>query len=172
MGFNPSIPDYTITDNYPVVVGQYARSVNNLRHRSTARITLPTSIHGDKLVRLTTHLLASILINGAAVLTVALGWMIVSDHRTVVAEHEAAATSMQRILELQNIGLLQGAGLDPRNPDWYPVTQVSRPDGDCVRLLDDHGQLLRSACRGPEKRHHHRRISGYALPHVLSADRS
>lgn len=99
-------------------------------------------------MRLSTHLLARILLSGSGVLLATLLWLITSGHRNVQDDLARAAASMERILELQFVGPTQGAGMTPRFPDWYPVTQVPRPDGACIRLFDDSGELLRSACRG------------------------
>ncbi|MEM7541387.1 MAG: histidine kinase [Pseudomonadota bacterium] len=60
----------------------------------------------------------------------------------------SAATSMERILNLQSVGLLQGIGLEPRYIDWYPLTQVSLPEATCVRLIRNHVHTLHRTCRG------------------------
>ena len=99
-------------------------------------------------VRLTTYLFARILLNGGVVLAAALAWSLFADHRDARGALEAAASAMQRILALQATGVTQGAALQPRFPDWYPVTRVARPDGACVRLRGADGALLRSECRG------------------------
>ena len=99
-------------------------------------------------VRLTTYLFARILLNGGVVLAGALAWSLSVDHRDSRDALETAASAMQRILALQATGVTQGAALQPRFPDWYPVTRVARPDGACVRLRGADGALLRSACRG------------------------
>ncbi len=99
-------------------------------------------------MRLSSHLLVTVLASGCAVLALAVGWLLFSEHRTTQQSLEKAASAMQRILELQHIGPAQGISLGPRFPDWYPVTRVSRPPGACVRLLTADGTLLRSECHG------------------------
>ncbi|MGE0484013.1 MAG: ATP-binding protein [Gammaproteobacteria bacterium] len=102
-------------------------------------------------MRLNTWLLGRILVNGGLVLTVALAWHLSTIHQASRGATERAASAMQRILELQAVGLAQNAGMSPRFPDFYPVTRVERPDGTCVRLLDAAGRQLYGECRG-----HHR----------------
>ncbi|MCB1745577.1 MAG: hypothetical protein H6977_07945 [Gammaproteobacteria bacterium] len=99
-------------------------------------------------MRLTTYLLGRILVNGGLVLAVALAWHLATIHTASREASVRAATAMQRILELQAVGLSQNAGLSPRFPDFYPVTRVERPDGACVRLLDGGGRQLYGECRG------------------------
>ncbi len=99
-------------------------------------------------VRLTTYLFARILLNGGVVLAAALAWSLYAEHGDARRALETAASAMQRILALQATGVTQGAALQPRFPDWYPVTRVARPDGACVRLRSADGALLRSECRG------------------------
>ena len=99
-------------------------------------------------MRLTTYLLSRLLLSGILILIFAVGWLMYANHQQVLNELNKASGSMIRILELQSIGMRQGIGLEPRFPDWYPVTQVSLPSGACVRLLDARNEPVESTCRG------------------------
>lgn len=99
-------------------------------------------------MRLTAYLLSRLLITGIVILVFAILSMMYLNHQRAVEEIDAASNAMLRILALQSIGLRQGIGLEPRFPDWYPVTQVSLPDGACVLLRDSTRQALNTTCRG------------------------
>lgn len=99
-------------------------------------------------MRLTAHLLSRLLLTGIIVLMVSISWLMHAHHEQANQEIEAASVSMLRILELQSIGFRQGIGLEPRFPDWYPVTQVSLPNGACIKLLDSEKRAIHTTCRG------------------------
>lgn len=99
-------------------------------------------------MRLTTHLLTRIVISGSAALIGILAWVVVSGHGSARAELERTATAAERILELQMIGFTRIAGLEPGFPYWYPVSQIKRSDGACIRLISQDGSVLRSSCSG------------------------
>ena len=99
-------------------------------------------------MRFATRLLLHIFVIGIATLMLALSWQVYLVHRQVSEAQTAAIGSMARILEMQFVGLTQSAALTPRFPDWDPVRQVARPNGSCIRLLRDNGELMRSACHG------------------------
>ena len=77
-----------------------------------------------------------------------ISWLMYAHHEKADQEIVAASVSMLRILELQSIGFRQGIGLEPRFPDWYPVTQVSLPNGACIKLLDSDKRAIHTTCRG------------------------
>lgn len=99
-------------------------------------------------MRLTTHLLTRIVISGSAALIGILAWIVVTGHGSARAELERTATAAERILELQMIGFTRIAGLEPGFPYWYPVSQIKRSDGACIRLTATDGTILRSSCSG------------------------
>jgi signal transduction histidine kinase len=99
-------------------------------------------------VRLTTHLLTRIVISGTAALVGIVAWIVVTGHSATQAELERTATAAERILELQMIGFTRIAGLEPGFPYWYPVSQIERSDGACIRLTAADGAVLRSSCSG------------------------
>jgi len=99
-------------------------------------------------VHLTSYLLTRILFSGVLALACVITWSIVSGHHKARTELEQTASSVERILRLQLIGFTQIDGLERGFPYWYPVTEVARPEGSCVRLWDATGPLLRSSCRG------------------------
>ena len=99
-------------------------------------------------MRLTTYLLSRLLLSGILIVIIAVGWLMYANHQQVLNELNRASGSMIRILELQSIGMRQGIGLEPRFPDWYPVTQVTLPSGACVRLLNRTNDPVESTCRG------------------------
>lgn len=99
-------------------------------------------------MRLTTHLLTRIVISGSAALIGILAWVVVTGHSSARAELERTATAAERILELQMIGFTRIAGLEPGFPYWYPVSQIKRSDGACIRLTAPDGAILRSSCSG------------------------
>lgn len=99
-------------------------------------------------MRLTTHLLTRIVISGSAALIGILAWIVITGHDSARAELERTATAAERILELQMIGFTRIAGLEPGFPYWYPVSQIKRSDGACIRLTATDGTILRSSCSG------------------------
>ncbi|MEM7466892.1 MAG: histidine kinase [Pseudomonadota bacterium] len=99
-------------------------------------------------MQLATHLMLRLLISGLAILVLAISWLMYSNNQQWSREIVAASDAMLRILAIQNTGIRQGIGLEPRFPDWYPVTQVNLPKGACVRLLDESNRPLNTTCRG------------------------
>lgn len=99
-------------------------------------------------MRLTTHLLTRIVVSGSAALLGILAWVVITGHSSARAELERTATAAERILELQMIGFTRIAGLEPGFPYWYPVSQIKRADGACIRLTAPDGAILRSSCSG------------------------
>lgn len=99
-------------------------------------------------MRLTTHLLTRIVISGSAALLGILAWVVITGHSAARSELERTATAAERILELQMIGFTRIAGLEPGFPYWYPVSQIKRSDGACIRLSAPDGAILRSSCSG------------------------
>ncbi len=99
-------------------------------------------------MRLTTHLLTRIVVSGSAALLGILAWVVITGHSSARAELERTATAAERILELQMIGFTRIAGLEPGFPYWYPVSQIKRADGACIRLTATDGAILRSSCSG------------------------
>lgn len=99
-------------------------------------------------MRLTTHLLTRIVVSGLAALIGILAWIVITGHDAARAELERTATAAERILELQMIGFTRIAGLEPGFPYWYPVSQIERSDGACIRLREADGTVLRSSCSG------------------------
>lgn len=99
-------------------------------------------------MRLSSYLLHRIVLSGAIALLVVLSWLVAAGHQSARAELEGTAAAVASILTVQLIGMTQIEGLEPGFPYWYPVAQVARPDGSCVRLFADDGALLRSSCSG------------------------
>lgn len=105
-------------------------------------------------MRLATHLLSRLLLTGVVVLVISISWLMNAHHRKADQEIVDASVAMMRILEVQSVGFRQGIGLEPRFPDWYPVTQVSLPSGACIKLLGIDKNAIHTTCRGkvPAKR--------------------
>ena len=99
-------------------------------------------------MRLTNYLFSRLFASGVLILLITMSWLMSSNHRYQSQEVGRAADTVSRLLEIQSVGPLQGIGLEPRFPDWYPVTQVKLPRGACVKLLNEQGAVRHSTCRG------------------------
>ena len=99
-------------------------------------------------MRLTTYLLSRLLLSGAVILILTISWLMFTNHERAQQDVRRIGDTVLRILEIQSVGPLQGIGLEPRFPDWYPVTQVKLPPGACVKFLMADGQVRHSSCRG------------------------
>lgn len=93
------------------------------------------------------YLLIRILTCGVIGALLALFFVLNSHHQRFTLELGDALSAMERILELQLVGPMQGLVLSPRFPDWYPAMQVARPAGSCARLFRA-GNVIRSECLG------------------------
>ena len=99
-------------------------------------------------MRLTTYLLSRLLLSGTIILILTISWLMFTNHERAQQDVRRIGDTVLRILEIQSVGPLQGIGLEPRFPDWYPVTQVKLPPGACVKFLMTDGKVRHSSCRG------------------------
>ncbi len=88
----------------------------------------------------------AILLAGASVI-------LVQTHGALERDSAALIGTLERLLEVQMVGIVADRTFRADFPDWQVVTRASNERVECIRLRHPDGALWRSACRGESDAH-------------------